>query len=379
MSWDYIAPVDLDKIQADARKTIAQESSPEAVAARNATAYRTMAKAAAGEPLTTGEVVGSLGAATTTAATLLGATAATAAVAGGLVVVPFAVALAIVSVIGWASAGPGKCADPGWAPTGPEDPRWRRWEEIYGSAIRAPQNAFEAFANPILRLDYEYQNNCRTGVGQQALLPALVKMWNDNHQGVPTEIRGRILRGFSDTNNSPLLDVLSSGDPRGVQAITVNLGPLKPEPIAPIPFFVHTSSTTAAKVVGGVAAASAIGAGALFIYAKTQGTTVGALLAKAFTSSKRFVGLRENPLPPLLAAARPGTTKGRKVAYRVRLELDPVVETIRVDGDGTATLIRYGREIVRFTPSDWQLVKIRAGEGEVLIFADQVRATLVTR
>ena len=70
---------------------------------------------------------------------------------------------------------------------------------------------------------------------------------------------------------------------------------------------------------------------------------------------------RSNPLD------RSSATGGRLVAYRVRLEQD----IVEFEGR-TAVLYRNDVAVAAFRPSPFQKTKIRSGEGEMLVFSDQL-------
>jgi len=78
-------------------------------------------------------------------------------------------------------------------------------------------------------------------------------------------------------------------------------------------------------------------------------------------------------------STKPRQTKKRLVAFRARLDVSPAYEAIVIFPNETAILYRYRYPVVRFRPAPYQLRKIRYGEGEVLIYADQVIESLIGR
>jgi hypothetical protein len=78
-------------------------------------------------------------------------------------------------------------------------------------------------------------------------------------------------------------------------------------------------------------------------------------------------------------STKPRQTKKRLVAFRARLDVSPAYEVIVIFPNETAILYRYRYPVVRFRPAPHQLRKIRYGEGEVLIYADQIIESLVGR
>lgn len=70
---------------------------------------------------------------------------------------------------------------------------------------------------------------------------------------------------------------------------------------------------------------------------------------------------------PLILSRRSSATGGRLVAYRIRMERD----IVEFEGR-TATLYRNDVAVAVFNPSSFQKAKIRSGQGEVLVFKDQL-------
>jgi hypothetical protein len=120
----------------------------------------------------------------------------------------------------------------------------------------------------------------------------------------------------------------------------------------------------------GVLAGAALAVGGLWLYQR-----YGEQLALP-------AGPSMNPLPQLPWTTTPlarrsssgggGHNENRRVAYRVQLGEDPYYETIAMMGDGTAVFFRRRRPMARFRPTAYQLAKIRAGEGEVFLYRDQL-------
>jgi hypothetical protein len=69
---------------------------------------------------------------------------------------------------------------------------------------------------------------------------------------------------------------------------------------------------------------------------------------------------------------RRSSTGGRTVAFRVQLGGDPYREAVVLRDRSRATLFRHGRPLVTFRASEYQQAKIRSGNGEILIFTDQI-------
>jgi hypothetical protein len=124
-------------------------------------------------------------------------------------------------------------------------------------------------------------------------------------------------------------------------------------------------TSTASKVIAGVAVTAAISAAALWAYAYYQKITFGSALYKVVG---RFA--KENPIA--VDVPRRRTSKGRRLAYRVRLDASPSMEYVQVMPDGSAILLRHGHQVAKFRPTTYQLPKIHAGDGELLIFVDQL-------
>ena len=136
-------------------------------------------------------------------------------------------------------------------------------------------------------------------------------------------------------------------------------------------------TSTGAKIATG---AAVVGVAGLLI-ALVHGAMAVSAAATVYDVGKKTTGWvkRKNappsdpPIPnPLTLFHRRSATGGRRVAYRVRLDQDPFVETILTRMDGRATLVRHQRPIVTFHPTTYQRAKIRAGTGEILIFIDQI-------
>jgi hypothetical protein len=62
--------------------------------------------------------------------------------------------------------------------------------------------------------------------------------------------------------------------------------------------------------------------------------------------------------------------KGRRVAYRAELGHG---DTVTMINNGTAIFWRRGHELGRFSPTHYQLSKIRSGHGELFIYLDQLK------
>jgi len=69
----------------------------------------------------------------------------------------------------------------------------------------------------------------------------------------------------------------------------------------------------------------------------------------------------------------------RRVSFRVRLDVSPAYESVVLFPNGTAILYRKRYPVVKFRPAPYQLGKIRHGEGELFIYADQILESLVGR
>jgi hypothetical protein len=135
----------------------------------------------------------------------------------------------------------------------------------------------------------------------------------------------------------------------------------------------RTSATT--KVVLG---AAAVGTGVVLWHVLVGGYTLASTgsgivsgAKTAYKKSKAFVekefrhGRKANPLFGLHAA-----TRGRSVAYRADLDSD--MDRIALTKNGTAIFYRREQPVAKFKASKYQKTKIRSGEGEVLIFTDQL-------
>jgi len=69
----------------------------------------------------------------------------------------------------------------------------------------------------------------------------------------------------------------------------------------------------------------------------------------------------------------------RRVSFRVRLGVSPAYDYVVLFPNGTAILYRKRYAVVKFRPAPYQLGKIRNGEGDLLIYADQILESLVGR
>lgn len=124
------------------------------------------------------------------------------------------------------------------------------------------------------------------------------------------------------------------------------------------------SSSVTTKIVTGVAVTATVSALALAAYAYYQKITFATALQRVVSK----VTMRENPI----AVPSRRTSRGRRLAYRVRLDGSAPIEYVQMMQDGSAVLQRNGQAVARFKPSTYQLAKIRAGVGELLIYRDQI-------
>jgi hypothetical protein len=136
-------------------------------------------------------------------------------------------------------------------------------------------------------------------------------------------------------------------------------------------------------IVSTVAIATAIG-----YYAYSSGMTYTGAAKNIYYRSTGWIKrksvrlfARENPEVEQLPESTPPAeilnlpkkkSKKRKVAYRVDLSQDPSSETVRMLPNGDAAFYRKNVEIAKFKPTLYQLTKIRAGSGALLIHTDQL-------
>lgn len=160
-----------------------------------------------------------------------------------------------------------------------------------------------------------------------------------------------------------------------------------------------TSTSTTKKVVIGTAVIGAISAASLWYYSYRTGHTFGGAAKYLYGKTKRKLGLSareamENPIDfppkrelPMLPSGPTSTAivpykapftsivprqARKRVAYRFELGGDPYMETVRMMSDGTAVAYRNTRPIARFIPTKYQYSKIRAGNGTLLVYMNQL-------
>lgn len=138
---------------------------------------------------------------------------------------------------------------------------------------------------------------------------------------------------------------------------------------------VANSKTSVLKTT---AIVGALGAGALWWYSLHNGLSFTQGAKRVYSNVKHTVtkpfGRKRNPIDTVNVLPVKSSTGGRTVAFRVRIS---EMETILLEDKSNAVLYRYNTALVRFRPTTYQLTKIRAGEGEVLIFEDQIVDRLV--
>jgi len=198
-------------------------------------------------------------------------------------------------------------------------------------------------------------NGLKTQPDWQVLAHA-IRLWNRSHDG-PTSVMtydasmyhtSLVTDAVKGLGNDPLVDPSGMG-------LVVNVGPVKNVPqVSPL------SATFNLPVIPTVLGIASLGiVGYLSAYAYLHHTTV---TSSAQHFWQDILGLfrrhaKENPEGP------------RRVAFRVHLDSHNVVI---LRPDNTAILYKFGQPIADFNPAHYQLTKIRAGRGDILIYTDQL-------
>lgn len=121
---------------------------------------------------------------------------------------------ALVEGLAWLASKLGSanyCDNP---PSGPDDPRWGHFEYFWPNGIpNGPWSnplpgSFEAWALPVMKMNFEYLYSCRACLDYRELLPHLVTAWNGTHSPNGSEITvstlGYNLPNVTDVNGNPL-------------------------------------------------------------------------------------------------------------------------------------------------------------------------------
>src|SRR5215469_3436818 len=199
----------------------------------------------------------------------------------------------------------------------------------------------------------EYALNALKPQPEWQVLAHAIRLWNRSHEG-PTAVMGYdasmyhtslVTDALKGLGNDPLVD------PNG---LIVNIGALKTVPqVSPIsPVHFPIAATVAGSVVFGL-----IGYLSGYAYFHRIPFTASAKQFWQTTTSLFKHRARENPDNP------------RRVAFRVHLDSHNVVI---LRPDNTAILYKFGQPIADFNPAHYQLTKIRAGRGDILIYTDQL-------
>jgi hypothetical protein len=183
------------------------------------------------------------------------------------------------------------------------------------------------------------------------VLAHLLRMWNKSHVGptwslLPSNtsyLGGVVAAGF---HASQFADLALNG------GLKLNLGVMR-QPVGP--------SGINKAVVGSALIVGAAGAG-LFAYAHLNDIAFTTAAQRLWGTIASWFGRRH-----ILAHENPGDP--RRVAFRVHLNSHNVVV---LRPDNTAILYKYGERIADFIPAKYQLTKIRAGRGDILIYSDQL-------
>lgn len=258
--------------------------------------------------------------------------------------------------------------------------------------IQTTPGTFGALAVPALMQNASEYMNCKGRMQHQVILAAAASMWNKYASGPPMTIyvpamgAGNEPFCFSEQGAIAFTPASSVTDlPNGNWALPTDmvgnsLGfPFDTTHAADVGSYVGSGRADPPfilQLTGSVfnpqQAATTISVGATALGAGVAGL-VGYLSAYAFlqnvslvTSAKHLwsgiVGLlprrvfRENPLH-------------RRVAFRVHQDSHHVVV---LRSNNTAVFYKYGERIVDFIPATYQLTKIRAGRGDILIYTDQL-------
>lgn len=164
--------------------------------------------------------------------------------------------------------------------------------------------------------------------------------------------------------------------PFGGSIILPIVNPISGSDLPGTPIALSRSASTTTKVVLG---AAAVGTGVVLWHVFVGGYTLASTskgvvsdAKAAYKKTKSWVerelgGRKKNPIQLFgLHAA----TRGRSVAYRA--DLGNGMDRIALTKTGSAVLYRREQPVAKFKASKYQKTKIRSGEGEVLIFTDQL-------
>jgi hypothetical protein len=162
------------------------------------------------------------------------------------------------------------------------------------------------------------------------------------------------------------------GDRQNVGLGAVTSVAVAPPPPAATP---GTTPAPASNPTAVAAVAAAVVVGVVAVVKIIMVVSTAKDVVHTGTSAAAWARRKRDERRAKAAAARPNprsATGGRTVAYRVALGRDPILETIVVRRDGRAVLVRRQTPVATFKPTEYQNAKIRSGNGEILIFTDQL-------